>query len=391
MPKLVKLFAGFLLLGSTSFGGYMALVAMVREKFVNKEKLIDDDIITEGIAIASFLPGPVAVNVVAYTGYMLAGAAGAVVSVIAVLLPSLVLITLFAALYFSYGEQVNAHAVLNGIMPVIVALLLSVGVTMGLKNAKKISDWLMVAFAAVIFLFFPSYGIIIGLLLVGSLKGIVLSDKKTSFSEQPAPPFKYPYGSVAIFACLLCIIAYFVVQYLFPESSGVRLFSIFSSVSLTLFGGGYVMVPVLKSILVDKTQWFTLNEFLVGISVGQITPGPILVSAAFFGYKIEGIIGAVIATVAIFLPSSLLMIMVSKFFSHYRSNRFVQAALAGIKPVVVGLILAAAFALFGTYWSNGNAVITSTLLVISFMLFFWFKVNPAIVVVLSGLLGYLVY
>lgn len=151
------------------------------------------------------------------------------------------------------------------------------------------------------------------------------------------------------------------------------------------------MVPVLKSILVDKTQWVTLNEFLVGISVGQITPGPILVSAAFFGYKIEGIIGAVIATVAIFLPSSLLMIMVSKFFSHYRSNRFVQAALAGIKPVVVGLILAAAFALFGTYWSNGNAVITSTLLVISFMLFFWFKVNPAIVVVLSGLLGYLVY
>ncbi|QOI96354.1 MAG: chromate efflux transporter [Flammeovirgaceae bacterium] len=391
MPNLVKLFWRFLLIGSTSFGGYMALIAMVRNRFVTKEKLIDDAAITEGIAIASVLPGPVAVNVVAYTGYVLAGVAGAIVSVIAVLIPSFFLITAFAVLYFNYGEIVSANAVLKGVIPVIVALLLAVAVTMGLNNIRKISEWVIVALAASVFLLFPGYGSIVGLFLLGAFKGIVLTNKKSSVTEQQASSVRFSHVLIIVFVFLMGLLVYSVVLYFFPEDSGVRLFSIFSSVSLTLFGGGYVMVPILKSILVDKTQWFTLTEFLAGISAGQITPGPILISAAFFGYKIKGVTGAVIATIAIFLPSSLLMILVSKFFSRYKSNRFVQAALAGIKPVVVGLILAAAFSVLGNYWPGANPFATIIILVVSFLLIFRFKINPVILVAISGLAGYLFY
>jgi chromate transporter len=170
-----------------------------------------------------------------------------------------------------------------------------------------------------------------------------------------------------------------------------RLFTEFATVSLTLFGGGYVMIPMLKSLLVEQTQWFTLDEFMAGIAAGQITPGPILISSAFFGYKLSGVAGAITATVAIFFPSSVVMIVVSKFFIQVRANRYVQAALAGIKPAVVGLIAAAAISIFTDYWRSVNSIVFIVTLLISFLLFFRFRINPAIVVVISGVIGYFVY
>jgi chromate transporter len=130
---------------------------------------------------------------------------------------------------------------------------------------------------------------------------------------------------------------------------------------------------------------------MAGISAGQITPGPILISSAFFGYKLSGIPGAIIATVAIFFPSSVVMILVSKFFVQVRANRFVQSALAGIKPAVVGLITAAAISIFADYGQLDNSIVFFMTMLISFLLFFRFKVNPAIVVVISGVIGYFVY
>jgi chromate transporter len=388
MGNLANLFKEFLIIGSTSFGGYMALIAMVRNRFVSKEKLVDDETITEGIAIASLLPGPVAVNVVAYVGYVLAGVKGAIVSVTAVLIPSLVLVTAFAALYFTYSELINATAILKGIMPAIVALLLSVAATMGLKSVEKFQDFIVLSFAAFIFVVIPHYGILVGLLVLSAVRGIIFK-RPGGQHVQMKPSLSRLFYLVAV--PLAFMLVYLSVTYFFPEQLTARLFTEFASISLTLFGGGYVMVPLLKSILVDQTGWFSLQEFMAGISVGQVTPGPILISAAFFGFKLKGITGAVIATVAIFLPSSMLMIMVSKFFFHFRSNPYIVAAMAGIKPAIVGLILAAAFSIFLDYWTGANHVITVITLVISFLLFFRFKINPAIVVLISGMVGYLVY
>lgn len=390
MNTLAKLFKEFLIIGSTSFGGYMALIAMVREKFVSKEKLIDDEVIAEGIAISSILPGPVAVNVVSYVGYVLAGIRGAMTSVIAVLIPSLVLVIAFAELYFAYGEFVNAGAILKGMMPVIVALLLSVATSIGLKNVTKLPDVLLLVLAIIVSLVIPGYAIIVGILLLGAIMGIFLGRKSRTVTEKMLVTSHTRIGYL-IMAIIVFIVLYLIVPYFFSENINARLFSEFASISLTLFGGGYVMVPILKGILVDQTQWFSLSEFLAGISVGQITPGPILISAAFFGYKLNGITGAVIATVAIFFPSSILMIIISKFFNQYKTNHYVEAAISGIKPAVVGLIVAAAISIFKDYWSDDNQLLSILILVISFILFFRFKFNPAIVVLISGLVGYLAY
>lgn len=388
MSNLVNLFGKFLVIGSTSFGGYMALVAMVREWLVTKEKLVEDEVITEGVTLASLLPGPVAVNVVAYVGYVIAGIRGAIVSVIAVLVPSFTLVTAFAALYFTYGEVVNADAILKGIMPVVVALLLSVATTMGINSVKKFQDFIMVLLAVVIFLVSPHYGILVGVLVLGAILGIAF---KRSPGTSRATPLSAEKTVHVLVPVLAFVFVYLVVRLFFYENINGRLFTEFASISLTLFGGGYVMVPMLKGILVDQTHWFSFREFMAGISAGQVTPGPILISAAFFGYKLNGITGAAVAATAIFFPSSLLMILASRFFSNYRTNPYVIAALAGIKPAIVGLIVAAAFSVFFDFWPEANHRVAIFTLVVSFIFFFRFKTNPAIVVLISGLIGYLVY
>ncbi len=365
----------------------MALVAMVREQFVSKDKVIDDEVIAEGITIASLLPGPVAVNVVAYTAYTLGGVRAALISVVAVLIPSLVLVTAFAALYFSVGEYIGIEGVLKGIMPVIVALLLSVAATMGIKSVSGRLDGLLLIFATVGFILLPRYEIVLGVFLISGFMGILFRKPVVSPIEEAKP------GGAAqlVIVALLLLVACFSVRYFFYDYKMARLVTEFASISLSLFGGGYVMVPMLKGILVEQTQWFSLDEFMAGISVGQITPGPILISAAFFGYKLNGVIGAILATVAIFFPSSLVMIIVSKFFVQFKSNPWVQGALAGIKPAIVGLILAAAISIYWDYWYTTKPVLTLGILIISFLLFFRFKINPAIVVVASGGIGYIAY
>jgi len=365
----------------------MALVAMIREKLVVRDKVIGDEVITEGVAVASVLPGPVAVNVAAYVGYIMAGVRGAVVTVIAVLIPSFLLVLGFAALYFSYGEQLRAVAIMNGIIPVILALLFTVAVTMGLNNVKSWLDIIILSGSATFLFFFPKYESVLGILLVTAVLGIIFK-KQAGGSMNAAARSKMGY---LIGAVLVFIIMYAVARLFFAESNNARLFTEFVTVSLTLFGGGYVMIPMLKSLLVEQTHWFTLDEFMAGISAGQITPGPILISSAFFGYKLSGIPGAIIATVAIFFTSSVVMILVSKFFVQVRANRFVQSALAGIKPAVVGLITAAAISIFADYGQLDNSIVFFMTMLISFLLFFRFKVNPAIVVVISGVIGYFVY
>src|SRR5689334_7341606 len=135
--KIGSLFKTFLIIGSTSFGGYMALVAMIRKSLV-ENNTISDETLSEGIALSSFLPGPVAVNVVAYVGYKLSGILGALLSIIAVLIPSFILVCLCSILYFEYGEVYSIDRILIGIIPAVIGIIGSVGVSMFRKVCVQI-------------------------------------------------------------------------------------------------------------------------------------------------------------------------------------------------------------------------------------------------------------
>lgn len=364
----------------------MALIAMIRRNLVERDAVISDEILTEGISLASFLPGPVAVNVVAYIGYKLSGVAGAFLSVLAVLLPSFLLVCVCSILYFEFGEVYSFDGILLGIVPAIIGIIISVGVSMAKKVCVRWIHFIIAISSFLILFLFSGYWSIVGVLLLAGIVGILTESKTPFHAERSTVNFSTSLISLGV----LVILVFLFSKFIFPDHMLSQLFTNFSAVSLTLFGGGYVMIPILKSILVDQLVWFNYEEFVFGISIGQITPGPILISSAFFGYKMAGFAGAIISTIAIFFPSSLLMIGASEAYQRVKGNKLFQAGLVGIKPAVVGLILFSGTSLFIKHAEFYNIWISAGIVVASFLAIFKFNTQTAVVVILSGVLGFIV-
>ena len=382
--KLKSILKTFLIIGSTSFGGYIALIAMIRRNLVERDAIISDEILTEGISLASFLPGPVAVNVVAYIGYKLLGVAGAFLSVIAVLLPSFLLVCVCSVLYFEFGEVYSFDGILLGIVPAIIGIIISVGVSMTKKVCVRWVHFSIAIGSFLILFLFSGYWSIVAVLMLAGIVGVLTENKARISTERSTVNF----SPSLIILGVVVILVFLFAKHIFPDHMLSKLFTNFSAVSLTLFGGGYVMIPILKSILVDQLAWFNYKEFVFGISIGQITPGPILISAAFFGYKVAGFAGAVTATIAIFFPSSLLMIGASEAYQKVKNNKLFQAALMGIKPAVVGLIFYSGASLFIKHVELYNIWVSVIILIAAFIAIFKFNIQTVAIVILSGMLGY---
>lgn len=378
----------FFVVGSTSFGGYMALIAMIREKLVKEQSVIDDDRITEAIALASLLPGPVAVNVVAFVGFLLGGVPGATIAIVSVLLPSFLLILLLAYLYFQFQSVVDFQSVLSGLIPLVIGIILSVGVSMGRKNCIKPGQIAIAASSFTVLFLFKGYGIVVSTLAVAAMIGVLFM-KPTGSDDREAARLSH-ISRRLLLTTGVGVFVVLVLLYFFRQSINAKLFTEFSAISLTLFGGGYVMIPIMKNLIVDQLQWLSYSDFMFGISVGQVTPGPILISAAFFGYKINGVIGAAVATVGIFFPSSFLMVVASGFYLRLKKNPQVQAALGGIRPAVVGLIFYSCASLFMAHMEDHNAIVAAVLSLVAFVAVYKYGVNTALLVIFGALLSYLV-
>jgi len=364
----------------------MSLIAMLRNKMVVRDKSVSDDLITEGISLASMLPGPAAVNVVTYVGYHMAGIPGAMVSMASVLLPSFSLILGLTYFYLYAGDAVQIDDILKGIFPVVAGIIFSTGISMGQKIC---TDWKHYVIAAISFaavFLFRSYWSIVSVLALSAMAGVVLFESRVDVPFPHKREWKSVVVGLCVFAGTLVAVSWL--------SSGTLLgdiFRQFSTVSLSLFGGGYVMIPILKSLLVEQLGWITDQEFIYGISIGQVTPGPILISATFFGFKVAGLTGAIIATLAIFIPSAILMLMLSVIFDVLRHNRIVQSALMGIKPCVVGMILYSAVSIIITHIGNTHIVVTLALAAISCFLVFRFNTSNVLLIIGGAVVGFLLY
>ncbi len=375
-----------LTIGSVSFGGYLPLVAMIRDKLVDRDKLIEEVRITEALALGSLLPGPLAVNVTAYISFLVGGLTGSVLAVFSVLLPSFILLLIFSVLYFEFQMNIGLDYILMGILPVILAIIFSMALKMFKSHCQ---DYLQMGIAITslgLLFFFPGYWSILFIILGSGVLG--------TFLYKQSGPVKYTFVRNDIWYLLvpiLVVTGYTVIHGVVSSSKNILLFDVFAKTSLTLFGGGYVMIPILELLLVDQLQWLTPNEFLVGISLGHVTPGPILISAAFFGYKINGVVGSVIAVLGIFLPSASLMIIASRFYSLIADNPVFKAALKVIRPAIVGMI-----AYSGVSLAVGDKLFAGIhylafFAIIAFIILEVVKISPIKAVLLGLLAGCLVY
>lgn len=383
----LRLFLQFLKTGSISFGGYMMLIAMVQYEFSKRRKFIKKSQVLDAITLASFLPGPMAINVSTYLGFIMKGWRGAILAFIAVLTPSFIIMIIFTELYFSSKNLPGFQSFFSGVLPVVSAVIISVAYDISIKVNKSYFSYLIVALSFFLAVILKGYlAIIVPLLLSGLLN--VLYFKKKIFSsiiKRPKKQYIIRFEGIIVAGIILTLFYIFInnVSY---DSINLELVRVFSNISLTLFGGGYVFIPVLDKIIVNEIGWLNSQQFIDCIAMGQITPGPILISATFVGYKMNGITGALLATFSIFAPSSVIIIFISRFFLYFKNNMFAKKIIQGIKKGIVGLILYSAIIVL---LNKGSIdVFTVIVFISSIMILIKTKVHPVILILLSGLAGY---
>jgi chromate transporter len=310
-----------------------------RRRWLSAEEMLD------GVSLATILPGPVAVNVVAYAGYRVRGVPGALVSAAGVILPAFLLILALSAAYFAWGSVPSVTRVFQGFIPAVAAIVLVAAWNMGRKAVKGVRETLLLILSATALLVIGGFWVTLGIIVAAGIAGVLLFRQPETL--RATPPAGSSLGGAGRSGRLLGLNPLPLVAVApFLSTDWVmagKLLVTFAGMSVFLFGGGYVFIPFIQEIVVDSRQWLTSQEFVDAIALGQVTPGPILISATFIGYKLAGLLGACVATVGIFLPPAVLMIAGAHALDRIRKSGWINAALAGIRPAVVGMIAAAAY------------------------------------------------
>lgn len=388
--SLSYIFFTFLKLGATAFGGYMSLVAIVQKQLVEVDKKLKEEDLLDGISLTSVLPGPVAVNTIAYVGYQLRGVPGAIAAFAGIILPSFFLVIFLSWLYFSYGNIPAVKNVFSGITPAITALIVTVAIGMTRKTIKLSAQWTICLLAALLLILVGGFAVTFLLIIVSGVAGAFLfrqsaeqalpGDEKIHFEN------KQLVISGVVLLLLLCTLLW---GGQYPGApKDVQILSTFSGISLTLFGGGYVVIPALHELFVENLNWLTSAEFADGIAIGQITPGPIFVTATFIGYKVAGVVGAFLATVAIFTPPAVLTVLLSRFVKILNQSSVVKAAMKGVRAAVIGMIFASAITIGQTITpSVVSAIIFAAIFIISLK----YTISPVYLIIASGVAGFILF
>lgn len=388
--SLLYIFYTFLKLGATAFGGYMSLIAIVQKQLVEVDKKLKEEDLLDGISLTSVLPGPVAVNTIAYIGYQLRGISGAVAAFAGIIIPSFLLVVLLSWLYFSYGNIPAVKNIFSGITPAITALILTVAIGMTRKTVKLPAQWIICLLAALLLVFVGGFAVTFLLIVCSGIAGGFLfrqsSDKVEGLAEEKRFGSKQLIVSGIVLLLLLCILLWGGQYKEAPEA--VQIVSTFSGISLTLFGGGYVVIPALHELFVENLNWLTSAEFADGIAIGQITPGPIFITATFIGYKVAGVMGAFLATLAIFTPPAVLTVLLSRFVAVLNHSLVVKAAMKGIRAAVIGMIFASAVTIGQTI---NLSVVSIAIFIVTFIISFKYTVSPVYLIIGAGVAGFLLF
>lgn len=388
--SLLYIFLTFLKLGATAFGGYMSLIAIVQKQLVEVDKKLKEEDLLDGISLTSVLPGPVAVNTIAYVGYRLRGIPGAIMAFAGIIIPSFLLVILLSWLYFSYGNIPAVKNVFSGITPAITALIVTVAIGMTRKTVKVTMQWIICLLAALLLIFIGGFTVTFLLLVCSGIAGAFLF-------RQPGKKDILPDGkelinrkqlavSGVVLLLLLCSLLW---GGQIPEApKDIQILSTFSGISLTLFGGGYVVIPALHELFVENLKWLTSAEFADGIAIGQITPGPIFITATFIGYKVAGVLGAFLATLAIFTPPAILTVLLSRFVEVLNHSSVVKAAMKGIRAAVIGMIFASAITIGQTITLSVAAI---AIFIITFIISFKYTISPIYLIIGAGVAGFILF
>ena len=357
--SLIELARLFLKLGIVAFGGPPAHIAMMEDEVVSRRGWLTREQFLDFLGATNLIPGPNSTEMAIHVGRIRAGWLGLLVAGASFILPSAVMVTALAWAYVRFGSLPQVAGLLYGVKPIVIALIVQAVFKLA-KTAVK-STWIAVVGV------FAALGTVLGVDQVavlaggGLLTGLVYwlrSGRRTS-----AKALFLSGSGFSVFAAPSGIAASF---------SRTALFLVFLKIGAILFGGGYVLVALIRSNLVAGLGWISERQLLDAIAMGQVTPGPLSTTATFIGYLLAGVPGAVIATVAIFLPAFSFVAMSGPLVPRLRQSPVAGAVLDGVNVAALALIAVVSWQLFRA------AVVDWTTLVlagVSFFLLFRYHVN----------------
>lgn len=330
--------------GMTAFG--VAIIPKLKALVLTRQWLSEEEM-NEGLALVQLYPGPMMVDFTAYVGYKLRGVPGAIISATGFILPSFVLMLALSAVYFSLGNLPQVQPMFIGLESIVVGLVVHLALDFGERVLKgKLQALIaLLAFGGLLFkvnaVLIVFVSLALGALLLSSRRG----------QAQPAAPMANellaPRRWIAIGLATVLVIGVAIFAATLSSDLG-RMALAFFKIGTVAFGNGVTIMPLVQADVVDTYHWLSPAQFADGIALGQITPGPTLITATFVGYKLAGFWGATLATFAMFSPSIVMTLIFTEVFTRLRNLRFIRGALAGVMSSFVGLLAVLAWQLGGT-------------------------------------------
>ncbi len=368
--SLAELALLFFRLGATAFGGPAAHVAMMHDEVVRRRGWLDEGRFLDLVGATNLIPGPNSTELAIHIGWERRGFVGLVVAGVAFIVPAMVITAALGWVYVTWGAVPSAQALLHGIKPVILAVVLQAILGLAPKAAR--TTWLRVLGVGAAVALVAGAGELPVLFGAGAAAALVAVVRARRSGAGLAP--------IAV-ATARASLAGAATAVTLPS-----LFLVFLKIGSVLFGSGYVLVAFLRSELVERLGWLTEAQLLDAVAVGQVTPGPVFTTATFIGFVLAGPKGALVATVGIFLPAFFFVAISGPLVPRLRRSPVAGAFLDGVN--VASLVLMAVVTI-GLARATLVDVETSALGIVAAIALVRFRINPTWLVLAGGIVGLL--
>src|SRR5437899_7041755 len=326
-----ELLVYFLRLGTTGFGGPIALVGYMQRDLVEKRRWISRQDYVEGLALAQLAPGPLAAQLAIYLGWVRGGVTGATLVGVAFVLPSFLMVLALSALYLSYGGLAWMQGAFYGIGAAVIAIIArSAYKLVRMTLARDRLLWMLFVVSALVTASTESE-----LVWVFLLCGVAALAVKM-VGRPPRPRAALSLAPLWLVTGLPGVAT---------PGLLLRVFPLFAEAGAFVFGSGLAIVPFLYGGVVGDFHWLTERQFLDAVAVAMITPGPVVITVAFIGYLVAGPLGAGLAALGVFLPCYLFVVIPAAYFRRSVANPSVKAFVNGVTAAATGAIAGAAFIL----------------------------------------------
>jgi chromate transporter len=370
----------FLYLGTFGFGGPIALAGYMQRDLVEKRGWITKKDYVEGLALAQLAPGPLAAQLAIYLGWAKGRVRGATLVAAAFILPSFLMVLVISALYVRYGGLPWMQSVFYGVGASVIAIIARSALKLvKLTLGKDRQLWVLFAASAVAIAWTESE---IVWLFLGSGVVALLVRFPPRWGAAGAAGALLPVAGFHLM--LAAAVAPAVPSW--PLLGRIALY--FAEAGSFVFGSGFAIVPFMHGGVVNQFHWLSERQFLDAVAVAMITPGPVVITVAFIGYLVACPLGASAASVGVFLPCYLFVIIPAPYFRRFADNSKVKAFVDGVTAAATGAIAGAAFVLGRRALTNVGAVLIA---LVTWFVFSWFKKLPEpLVIIIAGIVGLVV-